>query len=180
LAIRPLRPTTRIFIFQRNTNIYSPYVTSSLTRGWVCPLQLLLGLASAVILRSQSAGLMTTCYCLRFDTPPIWSPGPRIYIPQEHGGPVIPPGIGFPFRRLLRPAGLRCRYSTPPPASLGSSLYSFGADTKENTASNSFAIIIMGGCLAIARILVTCLQAATEQFHVPSSDCFIATVLHAT
>jgi hypothetical protein len=24
------------------------------------------------------------------------------YIPQEQGGPVIPPGTGFPFRRLLR------------------------------------------------------------------------------
>jgi hypothetical protein len=41
-------------------------------------------------------------------------PGPRIYIPQEHGGPVIPPGTGFPFRRLLRLGGLRWRYSTPP------------------------------------------------------------------
>jgi hypothetical protein len=29
--------------------------------------------------------------------------GPLIYIPQEEGGPVIPPpGTGFPFRRLLR------------------------------------------------------------------------------
>jgi hypothetical protein len=36
-------------------------------------------------------------------------PGPRIYIPQEQGGPVIPPGTGFPFRRLLRLAGIRCR-----------------------------------------------------------------------
>jgi hypothetical protein len=34
-------------------------------------------------------------------------PGPRIYIPQEPGGPVIPPSTGFPFRRLLRLAGLR-------------------------------------------------------------------------
>jgi hypothetical protein len=42
-------------------------------------------------------------------------PGPRIYIPQEHGGLVIPPGTGFPFRRLLRLAGLRWRYSKPPP-----------------------------------------------------------------
>jgi hypothetical protein len=40
--------------------------------------------------------------------------GPRIYIPQEQGGPVIPPGIGLPFRRLLRLAGLRWRYSTAP------------------------------------------------------------------
>jgi hypothetical protein len=29
-------------------------------------------------------------------------PGHRIYIPQELGGPIITPGTGFPFRRLLR------------------------------------------------------------------------------
>jgi hypothetical protein len=29
-------------------------------------------------------------------------PGTRTYILQEQGGPVIPPGTGFPFRRLLR------------------------------------------------------------------------------
>jgi hypothetical protein len=34
-------------------------------------------------------------------------PGPRIYIPQEESRPVVPPGTGFPFRRLLRLAGLR-------------------------------------------------------------------------
>jgi hypothetical protein len=42
------------FIFQLNTCGYSPYVTSSLTRGRVCCLQLLLVLASAFILGSQS------------------------------------------------------------------------------------------------------------------------------
>jgi hypothetical protein len=41
--------------------------------------------------------------------------GPRIYIPREQGGPVIPPGTGFPFRRFLRLVGLRWRYSNPPP-----------------------------------------------------------------
>jgi hypothetical protein len=41
--------------------------------------------------------------------------GSRIYIPQEEGGPVIPPGSVFYFRCLLRLAGLRWRYSTPPP-----------------------------------------------------------------
>jgi hypothetical protein len=42
-------------------------------------------------------------------------PVPRIYIPQEQGGPDIPPVTGFPFRRPLRLAGLRwiwiCIYS---------------------------------------------------------------------
>jgi hypothetical protein len=41
-------------------------------------------------------------------------PGSRIYIPQEQGGPVIPPGTGLPLNRLLRLAGLRRRYSNPP------------------------------------------------------------------
>jgi hypothetical protein len=39
-------------------------------------------------------------------------PRPRICIPQELGGPVIPPGTGFPFHRHLRLTGLRWRYST--------------------------------------------------------------------
>jgi hypothetical protein len=56
LAINPLRPTNRNFIVQLNTCGYSPYVTSSLMRGWICRLQLLLVLASAVILRSESRG----------------------------------------------------------------------------------------------------------------------------
>jgi hypothetical protein len=54
LATRPLRLTTQNFIFQLNTCDHSPYIMSSLTRGWVCRLQLLLVLASAVILRSGS------------------------------------------------------------------------------------------------------------------------------
>jgi hypothetical protein len=40
-------------------------------------------------------------------------PGPPIYILQEQGGPVIPPGTGFPFCRLLWLTGLRWRYSNP-------------------------------------------------------------------
>jgi hypothetical protein len=53
LATSPLRLTTSSFIFQLITCGYSPYVTSSITIGWVCRLQLLLALASAVILRSE-------------------------------------------------------------------------------------------------------------------------------
>jgi hypothetical protein len=69
LGDKILRLTTRIFNFPTNTCGYSPYVTSSLTRGWVCRLQLLLGLDSSVILRPESRGLMTTFYCLKFKTP---------------------------------------------------------------------------------------------------------------
>jgi hypothetical protein len=50
----PLRVTTGIF--RLNICFHSPYVTSSLTRRWVCRLQLLLGLASAVILNLECSG----------------------------------------------------------------------------------------------------------------------------
>jgi hypothetical protein len=48
--------TRPVFIFQVNTCSYIPYVISSLTRGWVCHLQLLIALTSAVILGSGSRG----------------------------------------------------------------------------------------------------------------------------
>jgi hypothetical protein len=69
---------------------YSPqhFGTLSLTRGWVCRLQLLLALASAVILGSESHGTRD-----------------HILLSQIRD---------FPFRRPLRLAGLRWRYSTPP------------------------------------------------------------------
>jgi hypothetical protein len=56
LVTSPLRLTTSNFIFQLNICGYSPGVTSSLTRGSVRRLQLLLVLASAVILGSECRG----------------------------------------------------------------------------------------------------------------------------
>jgi hypothetical protein len=44
----------------------------------------------------------TILYCLVWDSPQPGEPGSCIYIPQEQGGPVTPPGIGFPLRPLLR------------------------------------------------------------------------------
>jgi hypothetical protein len=68
----------------------------SLTRVWVCKLfvQLLLGLARAVTLRSKSR---KTHHHILLRLPQLGGPGSRIYIPQEQGGPVIPLGTGFPF-----------------------------------------------------------------------------------
>jgi hypothetical protein len=94
---------------------YSPYVISCLTRGLICRVQLLLALARAVILGSESRG--THDHILLSQIPRLVQPGgpdPRIYIPQEQVGPVMAPGTGFPFRRFLRPAGLLWRYLTPP------------------------------------------------------------------
>jgi hypothetical protein len=56
LVTSPLRLTTGNFIFQLNNCGDSPYVISSLTRGWICLLQMLLVLASAIILKSESHG----------------------------------------------------------------------------------------------------------------------------
>jgi hypothetical protein len=86
------------FVFHLNTCGYSPYVTSSLTRGWVCRLKSLLCLARVVIPMSESRGI------------------------HEH---ILLSQIrDFPFRRLVRFAGLRWRYSTLPPHGI-TPLYNF-------------------------------------------------------
>jgi hypothetical protein len=116
LASSALRLTTSNFIFQLNTCGYSPYVTFRLTRGLFCRLLLLLVLASAVTLRSESRGTQRPYFTVTDSRlPQHGGPGLRFYIPQEQGGPVIPPRTGFPFLRLLLLAGLRWRYPTPPP-----------------------------------------------------------------
>jgi hypothetical protein len=56
LGVKPLETHYQRFYFQLNTCGNSTYVTSSVTRGWVCRFQLLLALASAVILGSKSRG----------------------------------------------------------------------------------------------------------------------------
>jgi hypothetical protein len=35
-------------------------------------------------------------------------PGPRIYIPQEQGGPVIPPGTGVPLKTISSQSYKKC------------------------------------------------------------------------
>jgi hypothetical protein len=91
------------------------FVAPSLTRGRVCNLLLLLVLAIAVPLGSESSGTQDHILLPQFlRLPQPGGPGPRIYIPQEQGGTVISPGTGFPFCRLLRLSGLRRRYSNPP------------------------------------------------------------------
>jgi hypothetical protein len=85
-----------------------------LTRGWVCciPLLLVLPAHSPVRVPLDSWPYLTFSDS-RLHQP--GGPGRRIYNPQEQGGPVITPGTAFPFRRLLRFAGLRWKYSNPPP-----------------------------------------------------------------
>jgi hypothetical protein len=104
-----LRPMTSNFFFQLNTCGYSSYVTSSLFT-----------IAAGSRQRSHSQVRVprdSRPYFTVSDSrlPQPGGPGPRIYIPQEQGGPDIPPGTGFPLRRLLRLAELRWRNSNPPP-----------------------------------------------------------------
>jgi hypothetical protein len=79
LVGRPLKLTTSIFLLNSCSDI--PYVTSSVRRGWVCYLQLLLTLVGAVSLRSESRGTHDHFYCLRFDTPSTWrARSPHLYL----------------------------------------------------------------------------------------------------
>jgi hypothetical protein len=56
------------------------------------------------IITQWSESLRTSNHTLlsHLRLPQPGGPGSRIHIPQEQGGPVISPGIGFPLRRLLR------------------------------------------------------------------------------
>jgi hypothetical protein len=86
LSPSPLRLTARIF-FQLNTCGHSPYVTSSLTRGWVSRLQLLLTFASAFILRSESRRTHDHIVLSQIrDSPNLEARSPHLY----------PPGTGWP------------------------------------------------------------------------------------
>jgi hypothetical protein len=68
-------------------------------RGWVCNLivQLLLDLPRAVTLGSKSHRTHDRILLSHLRLLQPGGPGPRIYIPQEQGGPVIPLGTGFTF-----------------------------------------------------------------------------------
>jgi hypothetical protein len=84
---------------------------SFLTRGRVC--NLLLQITVTLVSKFRRTDDPILLSYLRL--PQFGGPGSRIYIPQEQGGQVIPPGTGLPFYRLLRLSGLRWRYSNPPP-----------------------------------------------------------------
>jgi hypothetical protein len=105
LGTSPWGLTTSNF-FQMNTCGHSPYVTYSLMRGRVCPLQLLLVLASAAILKSESRGTNDNILLSQIrDSPNLRARSPYLY-PPGTGWPGYTPRHWVPFRRLLRLAGL--------------------------------------------------------------------------
>jgi hypothetical protein len=76
-----------------------------------CPLWREDGSAIWGVITQWSESLKTRNHTLlsHLRLPQPGGPGSRIYIPQEQGGPVTPPGTGFPLRRLLRLAELRSK-----------------------------------------------------------------------
>jgi hypothetical protein len=90
LAPNPTRPTTSIF-FQLNTWCCSPYVTSSLKRGWICRLQLSLALASAVIFGSESGGIRDLILLFQNRNSPTLEGQVPEFIPQGTGWPSYTP-----------------------------------------------------------------------------------------
>jgi hypothetical protein len=67
-----------------------------------------------------------------------------------------------PLQNSLNTAPCRAQLNCTQPA-WGSSPYSLGVDPTENTASITCSTVVMGGCLATAKILLTCLPAVTKQ-----------------
>jgi hypothetical protein len=79
LGDKPLEAHGQRFILQLNPCGHSPYVTSSLTRGSVCCLQLLLIFVSTVIIRYGSRGIHDHILLSQIrDYPKPGGPGSRI------------------------------------------------------------------------------------------------------
>jgi hypothetical protein len=99
-----------IYFFQLNTCGCSPYVTCSLKRGRILTITADPGQRSHSRVRIPRDS--RPYFSVSDSTlPQPGGPGPRIYIPQEQGGPVILSGTGFSFSRLVRLAGLRWKWN---------------------------------------------------------------------
>jgi hypothetical protein len=99
---------------------------------WPSPAQAYMG--------PSPAGRVTIFYYLRFQTPPTWRARSLYLYPSGTESLSYTLGSGFRFRRLLRLAGLKWRYSKTPPhgvdsSCLRSSLYTFGADPQKTQDS---------------------------------------------
>jgi hypothetical protein len=94
---RTLRDPRPLF-FQLNTCGHSPYVTSSLTRGWVCRLQLLLVLASAFILGFKSRGTHDHILLSQIrDSPNLEAHVPVFISPRNRVARLYPQALGSLF-----------------------------------------------------------------------------------
>jgi hypothetical protein len=114
LVTSPLRPTSSVF-FQVNTYGHSPYVISSLTRGWVYLLQLLLVPASAVILMSESRGTHDHILLSQIrDSPSLEGQVPRVAncTPRHWVSFLSPPTTRRSTMEVFDPASTRAAQLT--------------------------------------------------------------------
>jgi hypothetical protein len=121
LGDKPLETHDQYF-FQLNTCGHSPYVTSSLMRGWVCHLQLLLFLTSAAILRFESSrtyGHILLSQIL--DSPNLEGQVPVFISPRKSVDQLYPQALGFRlvasynsqgYSIVLKPASTQALIST--------------------------------------------------------------------
>jgi hypothetical protein len=91
-----------------------------------------------------------------FENPQPGGPGPCIYIPQEQGGPVIPPGTVFPFVASYS-GGIVTRLHTPTVASALSTL-------ETPASNNSFCV----GLDAVGRSRVRFPMRSSNVFNLPN------------
>jgi hypothetical protein len=97
LGDKPLETHDQYF-FQLNTCVHSLCVTSSLTRGWNCRLQLLLALASAVILKSESRGTHDHILLSPIrDSPNLKGQVPVFVSPRNRVAQLYPQALGSLF-----------------------------------------------------------------------------------
>jgi hypothetical protein len=99
----------------------------------------LLVCASVVIFRSEFRGSHNHILLsqIRY-SPNLEGQVPVFVYPRNRVAQLCPPDTGFPFRRVLRLAGLRWRYSTPPPHGI----LSLGAKPSRLSLSQSYYVTI--------------------------------------
>jgi hypothetical protein len=105
----PLETHGQIYFLQLNTCGHSPHVTSPLTRGWVCRLQLLPTFASAFILRSEYRRTHNHILLSQIRHSSNLERRSPVFISPRNRVAQLYPVTGFPLRRLLRLAGRRWR-----------------------------------------------------------------------
>jgi hypothetical protein len=98
LAPSPVRIMASNFFFQLNPCSYRSYVTSSLTWGWVCCLQLLLVLSIAVIFGSESLGTHDhILLCQFWDSPNLEGQVPLFISLRNRVAQLYPQAVGSLF-----------------------------------------------------------------------------------
>jgi hypothetical protein len=142
------------FFLQLNTCGYSPYIPTSLTRGRVCRLQLLLVLASAVILGSDCRGTHAHVLLSQIrDSPNLEGQVPVFISPRNRVAQLYPQAQGSNFVTSDHSKGCGRDIGTRLHRGLirndgWFSVYNLSTNCTENTASNSSSVVV--ACMSVA------------------------------